>query len=118
MAAYRAPLRDMRFVLHEMHDFDALRALPGCGEFSADMVDSVLEEAARFCERVLHPLNRSGDEEGCSLGDGAVRTPAGFREAHRAYASGGWAGLACAPEFGGQGLPHAVRVLVEEMICS
>ncbi|HEV8261603.1 MAG TPA: acyl-CoA dehydrogenase C-terminal domain-containing protein [Burkholderiales bacterium] len=118
MAAYRAPLRDMRFVLHELHQFEELRSLPGCGEFSADVIESVLDAAARLSEKVLQRLNRAGDEQGCRLSEGAVRAPAGFREAYRAYAAGGWASLACDPEFGGQGLPHAVRILVEETICS
>ena len=118
MATYKAPLRDMRFVLHELHGVDRVRELPGCEELSTGDVELILDSAATLSENVLQPLNRSGDEEGCTLDDGIVRTPNGFRDAYRAYAEGGWASLACDPEFGGQGLPHAVRALVEETICS
>lgn len=118
MVAYKAPLRDMQFVLHELHEFDRVQELLGYEEFSADDVDSILDGAAKLSEGVLRPINRAGDEEGCTLADGVVRTPHGFRDAYRAYAEGGWASLACDPKFGGQGLPHTVRVLVEETICS
>jgi alkylation response protein AidB-like acyl-CoA dehydrogenase len=118
MVAYNAPLRDMRFVLYELEGLDTLRALPGCEDLGPDLLDPVLEEAGKFSAEVLQPLNRSGDEEGCRLENGVVRTPKGFTEAYRAYAEGGWTSLACDPAYGGQGLPHAVGVLVEEMVCS
>ena len=118
MPIYAAPLSDMRFVLHELAGSERLRALPGCEELGPELVDPVLEEAARFCTEVLLPLNRSGDEEGCRLENGVVRTPKGFREAYRAYREGGWTALGAAPDYGGQGLPKSVGVLVEEMICS
>ena len=85
MPSYRAPLRDMRFVLHELADGTRLRSLPGCAEVTPELVDPVLEEAAKLCEEVLFPLNRSGDEEGCSIENGVVRTPRGFPEAYRAF---------------------------------
>ena len=118
MATYQAPLRDMRFVLYELHGIEDLRSLPDCHDLAADLIDPILDEAARFSEEVLLPLNRSGDEEGCVFENGVVRTPAGFREAYRTYAAGGWTSLAGAPDYGGQGLPHAVAVLVDEMICA
>jgi butyryl-CoA dehydrogenase len=118
MASYHAPLRDMRFVLYELDGIDGLRCLPGCEDLGADVLDPVLEEAGKLAAEVLQPLNRSGDEEGCRLENGVVRTPKGFPEAYRAYAEGGWTSLACDPAYGGQGLPHAVGVLVEEMACS
>ena len=118
MAAYAAPLREMRFVYQELFDFDAVQALPGLEEVSADLVDTVLEEAAKICQEVLHPLNRSGDEEGCHFENGVVRTPAGFKEAYKLFAEGGWTSLNCDPEYGGQGMPKLVNSLVEEMICS
>ena len=112
MPTYAAPLRDMRFVLNELAGTDRLRALPGCEEVGPDLIDPVIEEAARFCSEILLPLNRSGDEEGCTLENGVVRTPKGFPEAYRAFREGGWTSLGADPDYGGQGLP------VEEMICS
>ena len=118
MATYKAPLRDMRFVLYEMMQGETLSALPGYEEFTRDLIDPVLDEAAKVCEEVLFPLNRSGDEEGCHFENGVVRTPKGFREAYALFRDGGWTSIACDPAYGGQGLPKAVNVLVEEMICS
>jgi len=118
MATYKAPLRDMRFVLNELHGGEALPQLPGLEEMTPDVVGSVLEEAARVCEEVLFPLNRSGDEAGCSFENGIVRTPAGFPEAYRTFREGGWTSIACDPAYGGQGLPHAVASLIDEMISS
>ncbi len=118
MQTYRAPLRDMRFVLHELHDSTALAALPGLDEVTPELMDSILDEAARFCEDVLAPLNASGDEEGCRLENGVVRTPKGFPGAYRRFREGGWTAIACDPRYGGQGLPHSVNKAVEEMICS
>ena len=118
MQTYKAPLRDMRFVLHELHDSGTLSALPGLAEISPELIDSILEEAAKFCEGVLAPLNMSGDEEGARLENGVVRTPRGFTDAYRAFREGGWTAIACDPAWGGQGLPHSVNKAVEEMICA
>ncbi len=118
MANYAAPLRDMRFVYHELMDGAALRRLPGYEEVDADLVDSVLEEAAKFCENELLPLNRLGDEEGCRFEAGQVITPRGFKEAYAAYTAAGWSALAFEPEHGGQGLPKSLSLLVEEMTCA
>jgi butyryl-CoA dehydrogenase len=118
MASYKTPLRDMRFVLAELFDGEQFRALPGYGDVTPDLVDSVLEEAGRVCEELLFPLNRSGDEEGARLVNGEVQTPKGFREAYRTYAESGWTALAADPAWGGQGLPSAVGVLVQEMVCA
>jgi alkylation response protein AidB-like acyl-CoA dehydrogenase len=118
MPAYHAPLRDMRFLFNELADPARLRALPGCEEMTPDLVDPILEEAAKLCEEVLFPLNRPGDEEGCALENGVVRTPRGFPEAYAAFRDGGWAALACDPDYGGQGLPKSVSLLFEEMMCS
>jgi butyryl-CoA dehydrogenase len=118
MASYKAPLRDMRFVLYELMGGDEIASLPGYEDFTRDLIDPVLEEAAKLCEQVLFPLNRSGDEEGCVLENGVVRTPAGFKDAYRRFREGGWPGVASDPEYGGQGLPKAVDTLIVEMICS
>ncbi len=82
MVTYAAPLDDIRFCLTELFDYEAtVAALPGYEEATPDLIDAVLEEAAKFCENELLPLNRSGDEEGCTFENGVVRTPEGFKEA-------------------------------------
>ena len=91
MQVYNAPLRDMRFVLNELHNDDGFGDLPGMEEFDTDLTDAVLEEAARFCRDILLPLNRSGDEEGCTHENGVVRTPKGFKDAYDQFTAAGWA---------------------------
>ncbi len=117
MQTYEAPLRDMRFVLHELHDFDRLTALPAFADLNVETVDVVLEEAGKLASEVLLPLNAPGDAEGCVLENGVVRTPKGFRQAYDIFREGGWPSLAGDPQYGGQGLPESVSKLVEEMIC-
>jgi alkylation response protein AidB-like acyl-CoA dehydrogenase len=118
MIVYKAPLRDFRFVLEELFDAGELARLPGYEEASPETAAAVLEEGAKLCEEVLLPLNRSGDEEGCTFENGVVRTPAGFRDAYRIFREGGWTALACDPAYGGQGLPHTLNLFVEEMVSS
>ncbi len=118
MPIYKAPLRDVRFVLDAIVGADALSRLPGCEEVTPDLVHQILEEGAKLCEEVLFPLNQPGDAEGCHYENGTVRTPKGFREAYATYAEAGWTGLSCDPEYGGQGLPTLVNTLLEEFICS
>ena len=119
MVTYSAPLDDVRFNLFELFDYEGeVAALPGYEEAARDLVDAVLEEGARFCENELLPLNRAGDEAGCVFENGVVRTPEGFKEAYRAFAEGGWVGLACAPAYGGQGLPKTVQFALDEFVCS
>ncbi|RKZ37508.1 MAG: acyl-CoA dehydrogenase [Gammaproteobacteria bacterium] len=119
MAIYKAPVRDMQFVLHEMYEAEQVFAsLPGCEEATRDIIDAILEEAGKLCENVIFPTNRTGDEEGCRFDDGAVTTPSGFKEAYSALTEGGWTSLACDPEYGGQGLPETLHFFVEEMLCS
>lgn len=117
MPRYKAPLADMRFVLHELFDSKTICALPGW-DFTPELFDSVLEEAAKFCEEKLFPLNQPGDLQGCAYENGAVRTPEGFAEAYRQFCEGGWAAMASAPEHGGQGMPASAASLVTEMLCS
>ena len=119
MPVYKAPLDDMRFVLNDVLGYDAnVAGLDGYDEATADLVDAILEEAAKLCENELLPLNLPGDAEGCTYENGAVRTPKGFREAYDLYAEGGWTGLTCDPAYGGQGLPKSIGFAIEEMICS
>jgi alkylation response protein AidB-like acyl-CoA dehydrogenase len=117
MQTYTAPVRDMRFVLHELHDSSSLATLPGLEEMSSDLLNTVLDEAGKFISAVLLPVNASGDAEGCHYADNVVRTPQGFKEAYRAFVDGGWGALSSDPAYGGQGLPQSVAKLVEEMIC-
>ncbi|MBB5943190.1 acyl-CoA dehydrogenase C-terminal domain-containing protein [Xanthomonas sp. 3307] len=118
MSTYQAPLTDLRFALHDVLQVEALFARLGHAEANAELIDAVLEEAARFTGTVLAPLNRVGDEHGCTLdkATGAVTTAPGFREAYRQFAEGGWTGLTAAAEFGGQGLPHTLGVPLNEMV--
>jgi alkylation response protein AidB-like acyl-CoA dehydrogenase len=118
MSTYKAPLADMRFVLFDVLGAQDLFARLGFTDATPDIVDAVLEEAARFNETVLAPLNRIGDEAGCSFdpATGDVTTPAGFRQAYAQYVEGGWAGLTSPTEFGGQNMPHAAGVALKEMI--
>lgn len=117
MPSYTAPLRDMRFVTHEVFNAaETLTALPGFEEASADLIDAVLEECGKLCEGVLAPLNQTGDQEGCQFKDGEVTTPTGFKEAYKQFAEGGWCGLTASPDFGGQGLPETLQYLVDEMV--
>ena len=118
MQVYNPPLRDMRFVLDELHTDDGYGNLPAFEEFTPDLTSAVLEEAAKMARDVIAPLNASGDEEGCHYENGVVRTPKGFPEAYQAFAEGGWTGLNADPQWGGQGLPHAVGKMVEEMLCA
>jgi alkylation response protein AidB-like acyl-CoA dehydrogenase len=116
MQIYTAPLRDMRFVLHELHGLDALTRHERFADFTADVVDSVLEEAGKIASEVLLPLNAVGDQEGCVLENGVVRTPTGFKAAYTLFREGGWTALAAPPEWGGQGAPESVSKMVEEMM--
>ncbi|HEX8593199.1 MAG TPA: acyl-CoA dehydrogenase C-terminal domain-containing protein [Pseudomonas sp.] len=120
MADYKAPLRDMRFVLNEVFDVSRLWAqLPALAEtVDAETVEAILEEAGKVVSKSIAPLSRNGDEEGCHWKDTVVTTPAGFVQAYQTYAEGGWVGVGGNPEFGGMGMPKAVSAQVEEMLNS
>jgi len=120
MADYKAPLRDMRFVLNEVFEVANLwTQLPALAEtVDAQTVEAILEEAGKVTARSIAPLSRSGDEEGCRWDNGAVKTPNGFPQAYQTYAEGGWVGVGGDPAFGGMGMPKAVSAQVEEMINS
>lgn len=116
MPSYRTPLRDMRFLLHDVFDYPAHYArLQGVASVDAALLDGILEEIGRFTEQRLQPLNAVGDRQGCRLEDGVVRTPDGFREAYQAFIAGGWTSVSGDPRWGGQGLPASIGVLVEEL---
>ncbi|MCY1284158.1 3-methylmercaptopropionyl-CoA dehydrogenase [compost metagenome] len=116
MPDYKAPMRDMRFLTDEVFDFASTYAAIGATDATPDMVSAILEEGAKFCEQVLAPLNRSGDEEGAVWKDGVVTTPKGFKEAFAQYVEGGWNGLSADPVYGGQGLPHSMGLMLAEMV--
>ena len=121
MPIYTPPLRDMQFVMHELLNVTAdLQAMSAHADIDADTINAVLEEGGKFASEVLLPLNVSGDEEGCTIDQTthAVTTPKGFKEAYAKYIEGGWAALACDPEFGGQGLPLIVNQCFYEMMNS
>ena len=120
MADYQAPLRDMRFVLNEVFEVSKLwTQLPALAEVvDEETASAILEEAGKVTAGIIAPLNRSGDEEGCSWDNGAVKTPAGFPEAYQTYAAGGWVGVGGDPQFGGMGMPKAISAQVEEMVNS
>jgi hypothetical protein len=118
MPEYKAPLRDIRFLTDEVFDYPATYAALGTVEATPDMVAAILEEGAKFCEQVLSPINRSGDEEGCHWQEGVVTTPSGFKEAFAQYVEGGWNGLAADPAYGGQGLPESLGLIIGEMVAA
>jgi alkylation response protein AidB-like acyl-CoA dehydrogenase len=121
MPHYTPPLRDMRFVMHELlHAVEELKALPAHADLDVDTVNAVLEEGGKFAAEVLAPINQSGDAEGCTLDPATheVRAPRGFKEAYAKYVEGGWPALSCDPAYGGQGLPHLVNQCLYEMMNS
>ncbi len=115
MSEYIAPLKDIRFVMQDLAGLAEVVALPGYEEATPDVVDAILEEAARFSGEVLSPLNRVGDRDGAKWKDTVVTTSPGFKEAYRQFVDNGWNGLGCDPEFGGQGLPKLLSTAVSEM---
>jgi len=117
MPEYKAPRRDIQFVLHEVLKLEEhYKALRGDEEVNRDLIDAILEEGAKFCENELAPLNRNGDEEGCGFENGQVTTPKGFKEAYQKYIEGGWPALSASIEDGGQGLPNSLGIMISEMV--
>ncbi|MGJ3259425.1 MAG: acyl-CoA dehydrogenase [Rhodospirillales bacterium] len=115
MTAYRAPVEEMMFVMREIGELDSLATLPGYEDATPDLVSAILEEAGKLGTDVLDPINVSGDQEGCTLENGVVRTPKGFKEAYRQFIEAGWNSMPFDPEYGGQGLPWLVATGASEI---
>jgi acyl-CoA dehydrogenase len=119
MSQYQAPVTDIRFVMDQLADFDAISTLPGFEEATADVAEAILEEGGRFAAEVIAPLNVVGDKAGCQRSlDGAVTTPAGWQEAYRQFCEGGWNGIGSPVGYGGQGLPGVLSMAVKELATS
>src|ERR1700735_5731447 len=103
MPSYTAPVQDFLFLFHELLQIEKRTDLPGFADLTPDMTGAMLEGGAKFFQEVLQPLNQVGDEEGCVLENGVVRTPKGFKEAYDLFREGGWASLGSDPQWGGQG---------------
>ena len=116
MPDYKAPLRDLAFVREEVLKYsEHYASLAGCEEVTPDIVEAITNEAAKFAENVLAPLNRTGDEEGCQWSEQGVKTPSGFKEAYHQFIEGGWPSLSSPAEYGGQGLPGSMDLIVTEL---
>jgi len=119
MPVYKAPVDEVLFLLNDVFQISRYNNLPGFADASPDLIEPILAEAAKLCEQVVQPLNLPGDREGCTRhDDGSVTTPKGFKDAYRQYAEGGWMGISAPTEFGGQGLPETLTVIVNEMMAS
>ncbi|MBP7611015.1 MAG: acyl-CoA dehydrogenase family protein, partial [Steroidobacteraceae bacterium] len=118
MYTYRAPLRDIRFVVHDVLDFEENYRAYGREDLNRELLEGILEEGARFAEDVLAPTNRVGDVHGLVFENGEVRTPPGFKEAYDRYCKDGWITMTADPAWGGQGLPGGFSLAFGEMLVS
>ncbi|MEK1928506.1 MAG: acyl-CoA dehydrogenase family protein, partial [Pararhizobium sp.] len=119
MPPYAPPIEEIDFLLRHVLDFDKNMAeLPNLNEVNSDLAIDILSEGGKFCSEILEPLNAAGDKHGCVLTDGQVTTPAGMKEAYRAFSDGGWTTLSADVEFGGQGLSRVIQILLDEMLSS
>ncbi len=118
MPQYKAPIRDFQFILSEYLDLAQYAAVPGFADATPDLMNPLLDEAAKLCEQVLFPLNHKGDKQGLKYDAGRVIVPDGFKEAYKTYIDGGWPSFTCDTQYGGQGLPEVLNMPLMEMVCS
>ncbi len=119
MPTYKAPVKDLLFVLNDVLKLERYSNLKSFAEATPDIIAAILKEGGKLCEEVLQPVNLSGDKEGCTRhADGSVTTPKGFREAYGLFCQGGWGGLTAPQEFGGQELPQVLGIIIQEMTAS
>ena len=116
MPDYKAPLRDIKFVMDELLNSQQHYVDLGAEDATPDMIDAIIGEGAKFCEEVLAPLNAVGDQEGCTWSEDGVKTPTGFKEAYQQFVEGGWPSMNAPVEHGGQGLPESINIALSEMI--
>jgi hypothetical protein len=119
MSEYLAPIKDMSFILHDV--FDANQQLQQMGhplELDEALMNAILEEAGKFCSQIIDPLNRNGDEQGCTHKGDKVFTPDGFKQAFKQFSESGWGSFYASQEYGGQGMPKTLHVLLDEMLRS
>ncbi len=116
MPEYKAPIRDIQFTLYDVLNAEQHYARIGAEDASRDLIDAIISEGGKFAEEVLAPLFRVGDEQGCRFDKGQVTTPPGFKEAYQQYVEGGWPSLAGETEYGGQGLPESIAVIINELV--
>ncbi|MDH3417056.1 MAG: acyl-CoA dehydrogenase family protein, partial [Gammaproteobacteria bacterium] len=115
MTEYTAPLADLNFVINELSNLEQIIKLPRFEHATDDLLEPILDEAARFSREVLGPTNVIGDQQGCSVENGVVKVPSEFSDAYRLFVESGWQGLDCDPEFGGMGLPALIGAATGEM---
>ena len=118
MATFQAPTTDVQFILHEVLKIHERSDIEGYADLTDDMTGAIFEEAGKIASEVLLPINETGDKQGCVLENGVVRTPDGFKEAYTAMCEGGWPGIDCNPEYGGQGMPYIVHAVTGEFSSS
>ena len=117
MPSYDAPTKDMQFLLHDVLDV-CRSGIPGYDEIDRDFTSAILDEAGKLAVEMLQPLNAVGDQQGCALENGVVRTPEGFKAAYDRICEGGWGGLDMDPAYGGQGMPYLLGIAVGEIFAS
>jgi len=118
MATLKAPIEDIKYLTNEFLDTSELSNIPMFSDMTVELTEAIFEEAGKISESLLFPLNRTGDEQGCTYHDGTVTTPDGFNQAYQEMTAAGWGNLICKPEYGGQGLPHYIANAVDEILVS
>lgn len=118
MATLKAPIDDIKYLINEFLETDERSNIATFSEMTTDLTDAIFEQAGKVSETLLFPLNKAGDEQGCTYHDGVVTTPDGFKEAYQEMTASGWGNLTCDPKYGGQGLPHYIANAVDEMLIS